>query len=200
MNYHYNNLKWMNYIETVGETMDQDLKFLIYLETQPNVSQRQLAREMDISLGSVNSQMKSLIQRNWLQVHNPSPNTLEYQLTPLGQNEKEKRYLDYVGGCFHAITEFKEIIKENILQKINLGIKHFILIGEEDVIYKLVKMSFMEMKREHIIEFEKSITLPKEDRLSDTVIFYWNQELDIKHQNAQCIIRRAADEPKRITT
>ena len=67
-------------------------KILKILEANPEVSQRDLARELDISLGRVNFCLKALIQVGLLKAANfrNSNNKLAYMylLTPAGLEEK----------------------------------------------------------------------------------------------------------------
>ncbi len=67
-------------------------KILKILETNPEISQRDLARELDISLGRVNFCLKALIEKGLLKATNfrNSSNKLAYMyfLTPTGIEEK----------------------------------------------------------------------------------------------------------------
>ena|SRR2546429_4400579 len=62
------------------------------LEAHPGMSQRDLARELDISLGKVNYCVRALIRRGWVKVTNfkNSQNKAAYLylLTPRGIDEK----------------------------------------------------------------------------------------------------------------
>lgn len=67
-------------------------KILKILEVNPEISQRDLARELDISLGRVNFCLKALIEKGLLKATNfrNSRNKLAYMyfLTPTGIEEK----------------------------------------------------------------------------------------------------------------
>jgi EPS-associated MarR family transcriptional regulator len=67
-------------------------KILKILETNPEISQRDLARELDVSLGRVNFCLKALIEKGLLKATNfrNSHNKLAYMylLTPSGIEEK----------------------------------------------------------------------------------------------------------------
>lgn len=67
-------------------------KILKILETNPEISQRDLARKLDISLGRVNFCLKALIEKGLLKASNfrNSQNKLAYMylLTPKGLEEK----------------------------------------------------------------------------------------------------------------
>jgi EPS-associated MarR family transcriptional regulator len=65
---------------------------LKHLQENPEISQRELAKALGISLGGVNYCLKALIDKGWLKLHNFSsnPNKLQYTylLTPHGVAEK----------------------------------------------------------------------------------------------------------------
>ena len=68
------------------------LKVLRALEENPELSQRQLAAELGISLGGVNYAMKALVERGFVKVKNFSRSDSKiaylYVLTPSGIAEK----------------------------------------------------------------------------------------------------------------
>src|SRR5665647_267145 len=85
-------------------------KLLKLLEAQPQLSQRQLAQELGVSLGKVNFCLKALIEKGLLKATNfrNSKNKLAYMylLTPSGIEEKASitlRFLKY------KIQEFKAL-------------------------------------------------------------------------------------------
>lgn len=67
-------------------------KILKRLEADPNLSQRELAKELDMSLGKANYCLKALLEMGWIKAGNfkKNPNKLGYAyiLTPSGLEEK----------------------------------------------------------------------------------------------------------------
>ncbi len=67
-------------------------KILKRLDTDPNLSQRELAKELDMSLGKVNYCLKALLEKGWIKAGNfkSNPNKMGYAyiLTPSGLEEK----------------------------------------------------------------------------------------------------------------
>lgn len=76
------------------ETLPDETRYrlLKYLESNPDASQRALARELEISLGKVNYCVKALVDRGWITVgrFRRSNNKLAYvyKLTPKGIEAK----------------------------------------------------------------------------------------------------------------
>jgi EPS-associated MarR family transcriptional regulator len=76
--------------------MNEDTHFRVLkvIETNPQITQRELANELGISLGKVNYCLKSLAQKGWIKASNfkNSNNKLAYAylLTPIGIEEKAR--------------------------------------------------------------------------------------------------------------
>ena len=70
------------------------LDLLRRLESNPEYTQRELSREMGVSLGKVNYCMKKLTQKGWIKLinfsHNPNKLNYTYLLTPSGIEQKAK--------------------------------------------------------------------------------------------------------------
>ena len=71
-----------------------EYKVLRWLEKNPNITQRQLAKELGVSLGKTHYLISSLIKVGWVKLDNfkRSDNKMGYMylLTPKGINEKAK--------------------------------------------------------------------------------------------------------------
>ena len=71
-----------------------DLEILRNIEKNPNLTQRQMAKELDVSLGKINYLIKSLIEKGSLIIDNfrTSENKLGYLyvITPKGIEQRRK--------------------------------------------------------------------------------------------------------------
>lgn len=67
-------------------------RLLKYLAEHPHASQRELARELGISLGKANYCLRALVEKGWVKLRNFSnsdrKSACTYVLTPRGVNEK----------------------------------------------------------------------------------------------------------------
>jgi len=70
------------------------LKILKHIESNPYISQRQLAQELGVSVGKINYCVQALITKGWVKAGNlkRSANKMSYLylLTPAGIDEKTK--------------------------------------------------------------------------------------------------------------
>ncbi|WP_027950390.1 MarR family EPS-associated transcriptional regulator [Haliea salexigens] len=73
---------------------EQDLRVLRLLQGQPDITQRQMASELGISLGGLNYCLRALVEKGWVKMDNFSgnPNKLKYAylLTPNGVRAKTR--------------------------------------------------------------------------------------------------------------
>jgi EPS-associated MarR family transcriptional regulator len=76
------------------------LGILRLLEERPEISQRELARELGLSLGKANYCLRALIEKGWVKARNfrDSGNKLAYAyvLTPSGMRAKASATLDFL--------------------------------------------------------------------------------------------------------
>ena len=93
---------------------DIHLDLLRKLESNPEYTQRELSKEMGVSLGKVNYCMKKLVEKGWVKLmnfsHNPNKVGYIYLLTPQGIEEKTKLTFKFLKI---KIKEY-EILKKEI--------------------------------------------------------------------------------------
>ena len=93
-------------------------RLLKVLEVQPNLSQRELARELGVSLGKINYCLAALIDKGWIKARNFRNNldklSYAYLLTPSGIEQKAvltvnflKRKMAEYDALKHEIEELK---------------------------------------------------------------------------------------------
>ena len=75
-------------------------QLLKFLEQDANLTQRQLSKELGISLGKVNYCLQSLIQKGFVKINNfkNSKHKIQYSylLTPTGIEEKTKLTIEFL--------------------------------------------------------------------------------------------------------
>ncbi len=93
-------------------------KLLKLLEPNPQLSQREVARELGISLGKVNYCLKALVDRGWIKASNfrnsQNKRAYAYLLTPRGIEEKARvtaRFLQIKMREYEALKDEIEQIR-----------------------------------------------------------------------------------------
>lgn len=99
---------------------DMHFRVLSMLERNPDISQRELARALDVSLGGVNYALRALISRGMVKVQNFSRSDRKlayaYVLTPQGLAEKAKLAGSFL---FRKLAEYESLKLEiESLQKL----------------------------------------------------------------------------------
>ena len=94
-------------------------KILKKLENNPKVNQRQLAKEMDVSLGKINYCLKALIDKGWIKVQrfrqSSNKGAYLYQLTPEGITAKARLTRSFLQQKIEEYDRLKQEIED--LQK-----------------------------------------------------------------------------------
>ena len=97
--------------------MDKDelrLKILRLIESNPSMSQRQIADELGISLGGVNYCLRALAEVGWIKVGNFAKSGHKlgylYLLTPRGIREKTKITVSFLAKKRHEYEALRQEI------------------------------------------------------------------------------------------
>ena len=82
------------------QELDTHFRVMVLIQKKPKITQRELAKEMGISLGSVHYCLKALVLKGWVKVgrfkHNPDKSAYLYLLTPEGVVHKSKLTLGFL--------------------------------------------------------------------------------------------------------
>lgn len=108
----------------------EDIQFQVLrrLRERPDISQRELARELGVSLGSVNFCFQALVQKGWIKIQNfqQSNHKLGYMylLTPAGITEKSvltARFLARKMREYEALRREIELLQAEVPAKNDAG-------------------------------------------------------------------------------
>jgi EPS-associated MarR family transcriptional regulator len=94
------------------------LKVLRMLHEQPDLSQRNLAKELGVSLGGINYCFKALVEKGWIKLENFSASKHKlgyiYVLTPSGLKSKSLLTMDFLKK---KLLEYEQLSNEiNVLK------------------------------------------------------------------------------------
>ena len=117
--------------KVAGFQEEIQLKVLRRLQQTPEISQRVLAKDLGISLGSINFCFQALVEKGWVKMQNfsQSKNKLRYAylVTPKGVAEKSKLTAEFMKRKvteYHALQLEIEILKSEISIEKNLNVEH----------------------------------------------------------------------------
>ena len=94
------------------------LKVLRLLHEQPELSQRNIAKELGVSLGGINYCFKALVEKGWIKLENFSASKHKlgyiYVLTPSGVMSKSKLTVNFLKK---KLLEYEQLSNEiNVLK------------------------------------------------------------------------------------
>jgi EPS-associated MarR family transcriptional regulator len=96
-----------------GLTDPQRLELLKLLQEQPQMSQRDLAQAMGVSLGKANYCLNALMEKGLVKLErfraNPDKRNYAYLLTPAGLKEKTRITMEFLR---HKVAEYEALEKE----------------------------------------------------------------------------------------
>ena len=103
------------------------------VESRPEINQRQLARELDVSLGLTNTYFQRVLKKGWVRVKQVEPRRWLYFLTPKGALEKSRLSLSYMHRTLESFRELKRKGDEHLRILSNKSVSGIHLCGENDL-------------------------------------------------------------------
>lgn len=94
--------------------MDKELLVLTAVEQTPETSQRELAQQTGLSLGTVNILLKKMIREGLLKLEKIPSNRVAYMLTPKGIAEKKKKTIYFIKHYYRFIADAQDQIRKEI--------------------------------------------------------------------------------------
>lgn len=95
----------------------QEFNLLRKISKKPNANQRELASEMNISLGKINYVIKELKKKGLIKINNfknnPDKSGYLYLLTPKGMSEKTKITIQFMKRKMEEYEELKKELNKN---------------------------------------------------------------------------------------
>ena len=103
------------------------------VENSPEINQRQLARELDVSLGLTNTYFQRVLKKGWVRAKQVKPRRWLYFLTPQGALEKSRLSLSYMNRTLESFRELKSKGDELLRILSNKSISGIHLCGDNDL-------------------------------------------------------------------
>ncbi|PKM50690.1 MAG: hypothetical protein CVV02_10420 [Firmicutes bacterium HGW-Firmicutes-7] len=169
--------------------MKKELQLLIHINENEQISQRQLAKALGLSLGTINGLIASMNEMGYIVIEQSQTKQTKYLLTPLGHRKKAKWQYELINNSYHIIRKTRIEIKKTIENQLHKGINTFYLYGEEDAVAKLAKMSLIELKREYSIKYEYILDISLVNENLPSCVLYWDADfIPDQHINAVMIL------------
>jgi len=103
------------------------------VDSRPEINQRQLAQELDVSLGLTNTYFKRVLKKGWVRAKQVKPRRWLYFLTPKGALEKSRLSLSYLNRTLDSFRELKSKGDQYLRNLAEKRVKGIHLCGENDL-------------------------------------------------------------------
>ena len=103
------------------------------VESSPDINQRKLAQDLDISLGLTNTYFQRVLKKGWVRAKQVKPRRWLYFLTPKGALEKSRLSLSYMHRTLESFRELKNKGDEYLRILNEKGVRGIHLCGEDDL-------------------------------------------------------------------
>ena len=103
------------------------------VENSPEINQRQLAQELDVSLGLTNTYFQRVLKKGWVRAKQVKPRRWLYFITPQGVLEKSRLSLSYMHRTLQSFRELKSKGDEHLKILSEKGVQGIHLCGDNDL-------------------------------------------------------------------
>lgn len=133
--------------------MNKELQLLNLLSSNKDMSQRELAKQLDVSLGTVNNMIQTFEKDKVLSMKKLTPRKVSYTLSAKGRDLQNILYVEHVSECFDTIASVRYVFKLNLNKLVDNGMKNFYVQGDTDELIRIVKMCFFEISRNTNVKY-----------------------------------------------
>jgi DNA-binding MarR family transcriptional regulator len=167
--------------ETLNE---REFELVNIVGAQLAANQRELSRQMNLSLGMTNMLLRRLVTKGYIRITQLNQKKTEYLLTPKGFSEKMRKSVKYTVKTMTSIGLIKKCFKEVLSQHNALSEKNFYVLGESDFAF-LVEVALKELNHpDYKVYYIKNI----EEAKSQGILCICKEEvedlaMDQKHIN-----------------
>ncbi len=113
---------------------EKELEILENVYNSPShVSQRDLARIADLSLGMTNTILKRLANKGWLTVKKVNNRKIQYAVTPTGMEVLLRKSYHYFKRTIKNVVYYRRAIETLVREVRELGYSSLLLVGRSDL-------------------------------------------------------------------
>ncbi len=122
------------------------LKILEKVDNDGTPSQRDLARDLNISLGLVNSFIKRLVKKGYFKIGHLPKNRVRYILTPRGVAAKSRLTYEYIQYSFQFYKDARQKLRDLYAELETQGVKRIVFFGAGD----LAEIAYLSLQQSDI--------------------------------------------------
>jgi DNA-binding MarR family transcriptional regulator len=132
-------------------TAQRELQILEQIETNPDVTQADLAEELGVAVGTVNFALQRLIKRGYVHAKQLQRRRLKYIITPAGIALRSKLAIDSLQYSMRLYRETREQAKRLLAEVRRQGYRQVSIQGDGDIA-DVARLTCLEMGIEAVRE------------------------------------------------
>ncbi|EMS70377.1 winged helix-turn-helix transcriptional regulator [Ruminiclostridium cellobioparum] len=136
--------------------MDKKHIVLNEIRKNPKITQRELSKILQCSLGSINLLLSKMVNEGLIKIKRMPMNRIRYILTPNGVLEKLQKTSKYIKSNYNFIINIQETIRMT-LEDLTNEYGDITVVLEDDEISELVKLSIGENDKVNLIRHGETI-------------------------------------------
>ncbi len=156
--------------------MERELAILEQIQYNQYITQRDLAESTGLSVGTINFLIKKMIKTGLIKMEKLNAQKMRYILTPEGIAEKAIKTYQYIVKSYKNVFQIQQIITSIVNEQKEKGIEKIYLYGEEDEVYKLIKLILNELVINNNIKYEKINNLNELINNKNIMVLIWNEQ------------------------
>ncbi len=162
---------------------EREFELINIIGAQLGANQRDLSKQLDISLGMTNLLVRRLVAKGYIRIRQLNKKKTEYILTPKGFSEKYLKSVHYTLKTIRSIGLIREQLNIIIRRLYHQGERIFFILGNSDLA-ELVEMSLRQPQWEGV-KFSRVEDVPGH---SEGITFICREEMDvIQSPAARCV-------------
>lgn len=122
---------------------EREFELINILGSDIGSNQREISRQMNLSLGMINMLIRRLISKGYIRIEQLNKRKVQYILTPKGFAEKMRKSFRYTLKTINSISLIKNRVREILLNLYVEGFRNFHFYGNPDICI-LVELVFRE--------------------------------------------------------
>mgnify|MGYP001308195872 CR=1 FL=1 len=157
---------------------DHEYTIMQEIADNENVTQRELSRNLGVSLGTINVLMNKMVREGLIKMTQISQKQVLYMLTPFGMMAKAKKTVSYLKAHYKAIDMSKQTLKD-LFKELNEKYEKIFVFIEDLDIREVINLSIHELNRENILidhEFIDTINEMAWGENQKTILVYLKTE------------------------
>ena len=162
------------------ENFDSDHEYKIMAEIAVNdkVSQRDLSRQLGLSVSTVNILIKKMIKEGLIKMNQVTTKQVLYMLTPEGMNIKAKKTVNYIKRHYDIINENKIKIR-NLLNDLKVDNDVIYILIDDYQIKDIITTVVSEIKSNKVV-FINSFTEINQEETNKVLIYLSTSDCELE--------------------